>query len=133
MTGHGSTRYSCCVQQRLPSRISPWLCPVCLREVVGQASSEEPDLAMQEAFALQSKAWDRKERRFAPPSQPLVKEYLDLLLQKGASVEGEVDPETGRFYLREIRCASGRLLLGVKEGSCCIYQHEVDEDGSVCS
>lgn len=124
-----SFSYRCCdVEHRVVTDVAPWVCPRCLGEVVCRSSEEPSTLTVAEAFSLQQKAWLRKERRFALPEQPLTKERLDVLLAKGASVEGEVDQETGRFYLRKIRHATGVLLLGVQEGTPCIYQNEDDND-----
>lgn len=120
-----TVEYTCCAAtHRTPTNVAPWLCPTCLGQVPGSSSTLPATLALAEAFSLQQQAWARKERRFALPELPISKERLNLLLEKGAAVEGEVDLETGRFYLRQIRCASGTLFLGVQEGNACIYQIE---------
>lgn len=99
------------------------LCPSCLWEMddVGLSSS---GLSYMQTLEQQGALWKKLEERGSPPRVPLTKDYLDGLLG-GPKVDGALDPETGRFYLRGILLADGgKLLLGTSGTQIVVFNHE---------
>lgn len=99
------------------------ICPVCFGPVVTEATTEAATMDRSEWLTLQGQAWDTRDQLCLLPAQALDEERLNALLSP-VRVQGELDRETGRFYLRSILLPDGgRLHLGVSSGAACIYQH----------
>ncbi len=100
------------------------ICPICLGTLRVDSDEGAETVGRAEWMDLQRAAWDAREALCQPPAQPLDQVYLSALLSP-VGVQGELDPATGRFYVRALLLPDGgRLHLGVSSGSACIYQHE---------
>lgn len=104
-----------------------FLCPFCLRDAEvtrfqGETSHPFTDISILE---LQVKAMKRREAALSPKGDALTAADVEQALGLPPnSVEGTLDQNVGRFYVRSIRGPGGQIFFSVSQGNVCIFNLE---------